>query len=387
MTAHLRTFLFALLLVALVACGRETATTPQLIPTQASTIAASPTSSAPTQSAAIFQAATPSPTDTSPAPDATATATSLPAPTATAATLGTDQLLDGVWSEGASMPTARSEMPAVALGSASGALIYVPGGFGGERALEAYDPAADAWRTLAPMPEGRHHLMAAAHAGKLYVFGGARGAAWEPTATTWVYDPAADAWSELAPMPEARTAGAAVALDAYLYVVGGAGGSQALLRYDPAADAWTTLASLRQPREHTAAVALDGADAMDGKIYALAGRWSDAGERRSVEVYDPATDTWSDGPSMNVARGGLAAAVLHGHIVVAGGEVIIAGRDTLDSVELFDPATGQWTPAPPLPVALHGVPAAAVDGALYVLGGSDRAAAAENRGRTLIYRP
>jgi hypothetical protein len=42
---------------------------------------------------------------------------------------------------------------------------------------------------------------------------------------------------------------------------------------------------------------------------------------------------------MNVARGGLAAAVLRGHILLAGGEFIITGRDTLDSVEFFDPST------------------------------------------------
>jgi N-acetylneuraminic acid mutarotase len=197
--------------------------------------------------------------------------------------------------------------------------------------------------------------MAAAHAGRLYVFGGARADTWQPAATTWAYDPAADTWSELAAMPEPRMAGAAVALDGFLYVAGGVGGSQALLRYDPALDSWTALASLNQPREHVAAVALGG------KIYALAGRWSVIGELNSVEVYDPAANAWSAGTPMNVARGGLAAAILQDRIVVAGGEVIITHQETLDSVELFDPARGEWALAPALPGALHGVPAAVVD--------------------------
>ena len=48
--------------------------------------------------------------------------------------------------------------------------------FGGEDVFEMYDPSADRWMSLAPLPEGRHHLMAAAHAGRVYAFGGARSA-------------------------------------------------------------------------------------------------------------------------------------------------------------------------------------------------------------------
>jgi hypothetical protein len=90
---------------------------------------------------------------------------------------------------------------------------------------------------------------------------------------------------------------------------------------------------------------------------------------------------------MAVARGGLGAAVLGDRIVVAGGEVVFLGLETLDSVEVFDPAQATWSFAPVLPVPLHGVPAAGLDGVLYVLGGSDRAGAIDNHGRVLMYRP
>ncbi|HLA98647.1 MAG TPA: kelch repeat-containing protein [Anaerolineales bacterium] len=281
------------------------------------------------------------------------------------------------WQQHASMPTQRSEMPAVALDG----LIYVPGGFGGEAAFEAYDPLTDTWQSLPLLPDGRHHLMAAAHgggvtAGRIYIFGGASSLIdWRASDTAWAYDPASQEWHELARMPEPRLAGAAVSLGDYLYVVGGAGGSNALLRYDPAGDTWTTLAALAQAREHTAAVA------MDGLIYALAGRWSGSGELASVEVYDPASDQWTAGPAMSVARGGHAAAVVNGQIVVAGGEVLSSGRQTLDSVEVLDPAQDVWSSGPALPVPLHGVPAVGLDGSLFILGGSDRAGAIENRGR------
>src|SRR3990172_13431223 len=75
------------------------------------------------------------------------------------------------WQQHASMPTQRSEMPAVALDG----LIYVPGGFGGEAAFEAYDPLTDTWQSLPLLPDGRDHLMAAAPGGgvtaqRIYIF-------------------------------------------------------------------------------------------------------------------------------------------------------------------------------------------------------------------------
>jgi N-acetylneuraminic acid mutarotase len=287
-------------------------------------------------------------------------------------------LTQGKWHEAKTMTTPRSENSAAVLGD----LIYVPGGFGGEKALEAYDPAADAWTTLKPMPEGRHHLMVAAHKGLLYVFGGAQAGGWQSSNTAWAYDPAADTWKTLAAMPEPRVAGAAVSLGDYLYVVGGTGGSQALLRYDPAGDTWTGLAALLEPREHVAAAALDG------KIYALAGRWSGVAARTSIEIYDPATDTWTAGIDMNEARSGFGAAVIGGKIMVVGGEVFSAGgAKALTSVEVYDPQIQEWRFATPIPVGIHGNPVAAYKGQLFVLGGSDRAAGIDNHGRVMVYTP
>jgi N-acetylneuraminic acid mutarotase len=306
----------------------------------------------------------------------TAQATSAPTEAATVEVPA--DLTQGKWREGKTMPTPRSETAAAVLGD----LIYVPGGFGDEKALEVYDPAADTWKTLKPMPDGRHHLMVAARKGLLYVFGGAQAGGWQSSDTAWVYDPAADAWSALAPMPEPRVAGAAVSLGDYLYIVGGTGGSQALLRYDPAGNTWTGLAALLEPREHVAAVALDG------KIYALAGRWSGAAARTSIEIYDPATDTWTAGKDMNEARSGFGAAVIGGKIMAAGGEVFsTGGAKALTSVEVYDPQTQEWRFATPLPVGIHGNPVAAHQGRLFILGGSDLAAGIDNRGRVMIYTP
>src|SRR3990172_8460156 len=277
------------------------------------------------------------------------------------------------WVKLASMPTARSEMSAAALDGK----IYVPGGLGGTRKLEVFDPATNTWRALANTPAGRHHHATVAHDGNIYVFGGAD-ESWRASATAWRYDPRGNKWQALAEMPEVRYAGAALSLGRYLYVVGGDGPSGKLLRYDPAQNSWSMLAATAERREHTAAAALDG------KIYVLGGRWQSVGAMTSVEEYDPGSDQWRAAAPMRVAHSGHAAVAFDGEIVVLGGEVLGAERATLDDVEVYNPATRVWEKSTPLPLALHGAPAAAVNGALYILGGSERAGAIVNRG--LVYK-
>jgi len=69
------------------------------------------------------------------------------------------------------MPTARSGLAAAALEGR----IYVFGGESPEGTFdenEAYDPASDTWKTMAPMPTARHGLGAAVVGDTIYVIGG-----------------------------------------------------------------------------------------------------------------------------------------------------------------------------------------------------------------------
>jgi N-acetylneuraminic acid mutarotase len=282
------------------------------------------------------------------------------------------------WTQLASMPTPRSENTAAVVGQT----IYISGGFGGERTLEAYDTVTDTWSTLTEMPEPRHHLMSASHGGKVYVFGGGSSIVnWIPRDEAWVYDPNSDSWAEIASMPEPRLAGAAVTLGDHIYVLGGTGGTNALLRYDPALNEWITQAEMSESREHTSAAVSMGRSTP----------WADAGpgagELRSVEVYDPASDTWSGAADLQTARGGFAAVVVDGMIHAIGGEVLTGENHALTSVEVFSPEGGGWVAGPDLPLPLHGVPAVNVDGVIYVLGGADRAGAISNQGLVFALKP
>ncbi len=316
-----------------------------------------------------------------PAPTATAapnrpTDSAPPQTAEPSASPGADPLLNYSWLLGTTMPSTRSEMPAVALNGR----LYVPGGFGGVARLEAYDPLTANWTVLANLPAGRHHLMAAAHGEFLYIFGGSPTLGFGATDGAWRYDPGQDRWEELAPLPDARSAGAAVTLGDVIYVVGGSGGSGELLAYYPLENRWDSLPGPQQPREHVAAVAFDG------HLWVIGGRWRGDGELKSVEIYDP-SGGWREGPALQTARAGFAAAVVEGRILVAGGEVIFTGSETLGSVELFDPNLGSWAFIEPLPAPVHGVGAATLVGQVYLPGGSDRAGAIDNLGRLQIYGP
>ena len=78
-----------------------------------------------------------------------------------------------------------------------------------------------------PLPLASHHIAFTTMNDKIYAFGGfnlpASGPpAWNPLDNAWEYDPTADAWKALAPMPTKRGAAGAAVLNGKIYVVGGA---------------------------------------------------------------------------------------------------------------------------------------------------------------------
>ena len=83
---------------------------------------------------------------------------------------------DGSWTPRSPMPTARG---GTASGVVNGRIVVVGGEGNGDAAsgvfpqAELYDPAADEWSTLDPMPNPRHGMAAAGLGGDLYVPGGA----------------------------------------------------------------------------------------------------------------------------------------------------------------------------------------------------------------------
>jgi N-acetylneuraminic acid mutarotase len=138
---------------------------------------------------------------------------------------------DGRWETLAPCPTARNS----AAGAVLEGMLWVAGGRtvsgGGTGRLDRYDPAADRWTTMAPIPRsyaqnnqvGGGLAMAEAN-GKLVAFGGewfARGGGGGVFAETWIYDPARDAWEAGPDMTTPRHGLAAASVDGAVYAVAG----------------------------------------------------------------------------------------------------------------------------------------------------------------------
>lgn len=150
-----------------------------------------------------------------------------------------------------------------------------------------------------------------AHEGVLYRVGGmaARNAEGEPhdlvsTSEVARFDPETKVWTDMPLLPEPRSTHDAAVLGEHLYVVGGwampGGDSSESYFHDQAIRldltnpeaGWETLP---EPSFRRRALAVAAAH---GKIYVVGGLTEDGPTVRDVDVFDPATSTWSRGPEL-----------------------------------------------------------------------------------------
>ena len=94
---------------------------------------------------------------------------------------------------------------------------------------------------------------------------------------------------------------------------------------------------------------------VDGKLFVIGGSQSDD-RLATVEVYDPATDSWTPRAEMPTARKNTAAAVVNGIIYVFGGTQIKCSG-SITTTEAYDPETDTWTTKQDMPTARIGLAA------------------------------
>jgi N-acetylneuraminic acid mutarotase len=240
-----------------------------------------------------------------------------------------------------------------------------------------YDPALNTWtqiNTTMPLP--------ASHAGVVVIgrdvyiaggyHGGSAGSQTFATARVFKYNVDSNSWTELLGLPVARGCGAMAAIGSELHFFGGADikrvdrGEHWALDLNNTAAGWVARASLPTLRNHL------GATVLNGKIYAIGGqKGQDAAEvaQSAVEVYDPATNSWSAAASMPFGRSHINTST-----ITVGGRILVLGGETLygtavSNVTAYDPASNKWTEMTVLPGKRSSGVAAFIDGALYYSGG------------------
>lgn len=192
----------------------------------------------------------------------------------------------------------------------------------------------------------------------------------------WPMDRAAALVAEAAAPITKRHEHGYVKVGSRFYLLGGRGINPVDI-FDPATGTWTKGASSPVEMHHFQAVAFEN------KIYvvgAMTGQFPKEPPLANVYLYDPAADAWSVGPEIPAGRRrGGAGAVLHdGEIYVVAGITNGHYDGHVAWVDAFNPRTSQWRQLPDAPRPRDHFHAAIIDGRIYAAAGR-RSSAATNQ--------
>ncbi|MEK7767310.1 MAG: kelch repeat-containing protein, partial [bacterium] len=210
---------------------------------------------------------------------------------------------------------------------------------------------------------------------KIYVVGGTQdGFARTNLQHILVYDPTADSWTQMASSIPSSTHSdsvqgegvGAARIDGTINLMGGQNGmghvNHRLYSYDIANDTWDG-----SHPDMPAPVAFAAVAAVAAKVYVIGGG-TPITPTNKVQVFDPATDTWSLGASAPGPRRAAAGVVLGDRIYVLGGH---DSAMTYDTVLVYDPSSNAWSTQSHFLKARLAFGAAAMDAAIYLFGGTD----------------
>jgi len=279
---------------------------------------------------------------------------------------------NGSWTTLAPLPTPISSYKdTVAL---NGTIYYIDG----DMTLR-YDPETNNWTQLTPLPTRNPGCVIAVCQNKIYVLGGS------PDVPTQVYNPATGTWENRTSFHETRGIVHANVVDGKIYVMGGQYlGFIGMLYpvssnyvYDPETDTWSEMAPL------PVGVGGYASAVVDDKIYIISGGYGavpDWEPTNLVQIFDPATNQWTNGTSIPTPVYNAKACAItepsgSKRIHVIGGQLNYYWYDIpFDGVDLhqvYDPETDTWTNATALPTPRTGLGLAAINDEIYVIGGSD----------------
>ena len=285
--------------------------------------------------------------------------------------------LGGTFEAAPSLPVALGETTGVAIGRH----LYVVGD-GNDQTLR-YDTETRRWATVAPRPVPGKDQLAHLADGKMYLFGGVsyRTGRQVIQDSVQVYDPATDSWSLATPMPYGSLASQSALIDGWIYFAGGVTEGNTttnrVVRYQPSTDTWDRLPRMPVARDSGAA----GTDGRS--LFIFGGRDNGDRPGNGYDdtlVYTPRTGQWRTSDADGLARlpqrraGISRAPLVDGKFYIVGGETgddrSATGPDGVYArIDVYDPATDTFTRGPDLPTGRHGIGPLFTGGRLYVFGG------------------
>ncbi|GAA5530063.1 kelch repeat-containing protein [Herpetosiphon gulosus] len=311
-----------------------------------------------------------------------------------------------VWRTAAPMPNARNHLGAATLNG----YVYAIGGqylaaesTAAQVEVNRYDPNTDTWMRVADLPKGRGHITSSVFEvdGRIMVVGGSvnGGDYGLASADVMLYDPNDDVWMKLTSIPGVRKTPVATAygnkilvttggyvpnpemwigqlenhwelartlpislgeasggvIGNKLYLVGESNGATAA--FDLGANSWNAGLAQRPYKTHS-----HSAQVWNQRLYLFGGTGTSAGK---VQIYQPSSNSWSQGTAMPFATMAASSALIDGKIYVAGG--IVSGNTT-NYHAAYDPTTNTWANLPSMALARNGA-AGGTDGRFFYLFG------------------
>lgn len=273
-----------------------------------------------------------------------------------------------VWSPGPSLPTARTDVSAFV--GPDNAVVVVGGT---TTAVSKLNSTASTWTAGPDVDKAlKSPGVVKASNGTVYLYGGLDGN--KATEEGWTYDYYFGDNQNIGNLntPRANFGAVIDSLDR-AYAIGGLDDENNVLasveRYDAIADEWVEIDPLPAPKQN-AAVAIDDSD----HIFVFGGQ-SSTGIGSIVNTsfrYDVINGAWEPVAPMPIGTIDSAAVFAqNGRIYVLGGRT---SAGTIATVQVYNPATDSWTIDTDLPIAVHSA-AAAVDSLsrIVIAGGTDAA--------------
>jgi N-acetylneuraminic acid mutarotase len=178
-------------------------------------------------------------------------------------------------------------------------------------------------------------------------------------------------WARKTNMSMPRSGFSTSVVDGIIYAIGGrklfsVGGTElsTVEAYDPVTDTWTEKSDMPTAIEGLSTSVLDGI------IYAIGG-YANGSQLPTVEAYDPKKDTWTPKADMPTARDWLSTSVVDGVIYAFGGYIFTGENQgfSLRTVEAYNPVTDTWTEKTDMPTARCVLSTSIVNGRVYAIGG------------------